>query len=895
MFNTKYLLILVISISVKFISAQSFQGCHFMQGNFIQVGIAPNGAFGTPQNVPTGQGYYPRPTPGTSSLSNPFDNTRTSRPEALGFVADYGRDGWTVGSPTYFGDYFMPGTVQEGWSIQAGTALRADAYSNNYTKTTAASSGYEGALTGNLISYTTSSNLTTSIWEGKYNSNLDIKQTVTLNATKSYFVINVEFTNNTTSPIDNIYYLRTVDADCDVQHTSNYRTNNKIVFSLPNPSSKSLVTATGTVYNNAYVGLGTKDCKAVPFYLTSGLFPVGSSLGDIYNKLNNSYRYKDSLTQDVAIGLIFDIGTLAAGEKTSIAYAYVLNENDLDDAFAATQPGFRYDGNFYPSGSVLVKPTGTLLDIELVNGGAFTWNWSPPTNLSTTIGTTVTATVDAAPTTYTVSGSGLGLGRCSAPQIEIVVSPTPIITKPTVESPVEYCLNSTPLPLKATGAGTLTWYNSLTSTTGTTTPPIPNTSTIGSTTWYVSLTTPLGESVRVPLVVNILELPSISFATSTNAICLNDTLIINVITNGFRTIWTAGASSLSRDTGKFVIAQPYVNTTYTAEVTGIGGCKQSNSLSITVYPLPTLNVITVPNSTICPKDSVLLNAIAPTAISYNWQPISSLSSNTNSSVIAKPLISTTYDVVVTDIRGCTNKATTNIIVADFLLPNLGKDTSICFGDSLVLNPGLYTSYIWQNGSNFQSFNAKNAGTYFVKVSNLFGCSASDTINIVSINPLPKDYLPNDTIICRGIPLTYSIPGFKNYNWSNGSSTQTSTLRDIGKYYLSVIDNNNCKGIDSITLINRGCIPFQIPNAFTPNGDGKNENFKPLITQQINNYLFRIFNRYGQVVFETRDALKGWNGTVIGRKQPAGAYVYQINFNDYDNAPQRVEGTFLLIR
>jgi len=878
-------------------NAQSFEGCHFMQGNFIQIGVAPNGAFGTPQNVPVGQGYFPRPTPGSSTLNNPINNTRTSRPSSLGFVADYGKDGWLAGNPAYFGDYFMPGSVQEGWSIQSGNFNRANAYSYNYSLQTnlPAVNGYDGSLTGNLISFNSTGNLSTSVWEGLYNNNLNIKQTVTLNATKSYFVVNVEFFNNTTNPINDIYYLRTVDADCDVQFSSNYRTINKIPFSLPNAGGKSLVTSTGLSYTNAYVGLGTKDCKAVPFYLNTGLFPVGSELKDIYNKINSIYRYADSNNLDVGIGLIFEIGTLAPGEKTTIAYAYVLNENDLDDAFAATQPGFRYDGNFYPSGSVIVKPVGTPVDIEIVNGGALSWAWSPPTNLSTTIGTNVTATVDVGPTTYSVTGSGASTGRCTNPKLEIIVSPTPVIVKPTVVSPIEYCLNQVASPLQASGSGTITWYNSLTNPTGTTTPPTPNTFNIGSSTWYATLTTALGESVRVPIVVNIIPPPTINFITTTNAICLNDTLIINVNTNGFRTVWIAGASSLSRDTGKFVIAQPYVNTTYTAEVTGYAGCKATNNLSITVYPLPVLNLTANPNTTICPKDSVFINAISPTAIAYNWTPSTGLNATTTSTVISKPLTNISYEAVVTDARGCKNKANSSITISNLPKPKLGNDTSICIGDSLQLSPGMYDNYLWQNGSTLSSITAKNASTYIVRVSNSFGCIDFDTLNIVRLNALPQNFLPNDTVICKGIPLTYTINGFKSYNWSNGSNTAKSTLRNIGKYYLNVVDANGCRGVDSISLINRGCVPFQVPNAFTPNGDGKNETFKPLLTQQLSNYLFRIFNRYGQIVFETQDVLKGWNGTVLGRKQPAGTFVYQIKFNDFDNAPQLLEGSFLLIR
>ena len=169
------------------------------------------------------------------------------------------------------------------------------------------------------------------------------------------------------------------------------------------------------------------------------------------------------------------------------------------------------------------------------------------------------------------------------------------------------------------------------------------------------------------------------------------------------------------------------------------------------------------------------------------------------------------------------------------------------------------------------------------------------MQILKLHKVPTNYLPNDTIICAGQPLTYTINGFASYNWSNGSISKTSTLRDIGKYYLNVIDSNRCKGVDSISLINKGCIPFQVPNAFTPNDDGKNETFKPLITQQLSNYLLRIYNRFGQIVFETTDNLKGWNGKLQGRKQPVGAYVYQIKFIDFYNKPQLLEGTVLLIR
>lgn len=395
--------------------------------------------------------------------------------------------------------------------------------------------------------------------------------------------------------------------------------------------------------------------------------------------------------------------------------------------------------------------------------------------------------------------------------------------------------------------------------------------------------------------VNITASPFVNISALKSTICSNDTTSLFVNSNGFKTIWTLGGSSLNIDTGKIVVAKPLVNTTFTAEVTNEFGCKNNSSILIIVNPLPSVSINALPTNIVCPKDSVSLISNSPSAVSYKWLPNSFLNNSSNNTVICKPINNITYTLIVKDFIGCENTSNISVAVRDFSLPKLGNDTSICLGDSLVLNPGIYTTYLWQNGTSNSDLVAKNIGTYIVNVNDAFGCKASDTLQILKLHKVPTNYLPNDTIICAGQPLTYIINGFASYNWSNGSISKTSTLRDIGKYYLNVIDSNRCKGVDSISLINKGCIPFQVPNAFTPNDDGKNETFKPLITQQLSNYLLRIYNRFGQIVFETTDNLKGWNGKLQGRKQPAGAYVYQIKFIDFYNKPQLLEGTVLLIR
>ena len=139
---------------------QAVSGNHFLQGNHIEVGVAPNGAFGSTVNAPSG--YHPRNDAGT----------------LLGFVADVAKDGWSTGSPAFHGDFFLPGSPQEGWSIATGTT-QADAW-RIYGGTPT------GALTGTNVSYNTSATEVSSLWQGTFNSNLQVKQLTVVKKDKLY-------------------------------------------------------------------------------------------------------------------------------------------------------------------------------------------------------------------------------------------------------------------------------------------------------------------------------------------------------------------------------------------------------------------------------------------------------------------------------------------------------------------------------------------------------------------------------------------------------------------------------------------------------------------------------------------------------------------------------------
>jgi gliding motility-associated-like protein len=161
--------------------------------------------------------------------------------------------------------------------------------------------------------------------------------------------------------------------------------------------------------------------------------------------------------------------------------------------------------------------------------------------------------------------------------------------------------------------------------------------------------------------------------------------------------------------------------------------------------------------------------------------------------------------------------------------------------------------------------------------------------------LPKDFLPSDTTFCKGNFINIKIPGYIEYLWSDGSIQSSNALKQFGQYKLTVKDNNGCYGSDSMNLFDAHCIPFAIPNAFTPNQDGKNDVFRPMITSVVNGYKMSIFSRWGELVFSTDQQLKGWDGYYKGYLQPPGTYVYLIQFIDPDGLKAQLKGTLNLIK
>jgi gliding motility-associated-like protein len=254
-----------------------------------------------------------------------------------------------------------------------------------------------------------------------------------------------------------------------------------------------------------------------------------------------------------------------------------------------------------------------------------------------------------------------------------------------------------------------------------------------------------------------------------------------------------------------------------------------------------------------------------------------------------------YEETAKGCSGNTNKI--KVYIQPPPIINLGKFKGICEGEKLTLNPGAgFYKYLWQDSSTQQVFTTYTSGTYWVEVTNQDGCSFRDTIKIF-VNPLPKVDLGKDTMLCAPDEITLEAGNNMgaSYLWKNGATTPTIIAHeDDSQIWVRVTDENGCIGSDTIQILR--CTILQrinIPNAFTPNGDGHNDFWLIGGSENYPDITVKIFDRWGIQVFDAeRGYYKPWDGSSNGRKLPTDVYYYIIKLGD---GSKEIVGSITLIR
>lgn len=359
---------------------------------------------------------------------------------------------------------------------------------------------------------------------------------------------------------------------------------------------------------------------------------------------------------------------------------------------------------------------------------------------------------------------------------------------------------------------------------------------------------------------------------------------------------------ISSDLNNYVF-QPSINSNYSnneikvwsnadlnyfIKATTSQGCLVSDSLRIKVShssPIYLKN-----DTTICEGDTVVLKA--PDGFeSYTWND----GSNTKEHIVKITGKSWLYAV---DSNNCVSSDTTNVFMNSKPALFLGTDTTICSNDKYTIKPGnSFVSYLWQDGTKNTNYTTTSLGIYWVKVTDSKGCTNTDTVRIIGYKSIPINFLKNIDSICVFEPKDiYALGNWSTYLWNNSLPTSYITIGKPGTYTLEVSNKEGCFAKDTIKVINKECISgIYFPSAFTPNDDGKNDLFKPIVHTSVAKYHFAIFNRFGQLVFETTSSTMGWNGKLNSADQDTGTFVWYCQYQMQGQIERKEKGTLVLFR
>ena len=354
------------------------------------------------------------------------------------------------------------------------------------------------------------------------------------------------------------------------------------------------------------------------------------------------------------------------------------------------------------------------------------------------------------------------------------------------------------------------------------------------------------------------------------------------------------------------VAHPSVTTTYTLQVTDANGCYVSDSVLITVDPLPTANAGI--DISICNGSTVQLigSGTGTSPLSYSWLPTTGLSDPNIPGPLATPTDTTFYQLTVTDSYGCA--AIDSVLITFKINPTITISASanpICIGDTTILTASGAISYIWNPGgiaTNPLVVTPNNTTTYTVTGTDSFGCTGEATATIV-VDAIPIiDFIANpwENVIDEPINFTgtSNVP-INQWNWDFGDLTTDNSGSNVSHAYsqdgeyivtLTVSSDHGCVATISHSVIIE--LNLQFPNIFTPNKDGHNDTFEIFGLKPGRENKLQVFNRWGKKIYEKESYDNSWTGDDAAD----GTYYFVFTWKSYSlNEDISYSGTVIILR
>jgi len=409
--------------------------------------------------------------------------------------------------------------------------------------------------------------------------------------------------------------------------------------------------------------------------------------------------------------------------------------------------------------------------------------------------------------------------------------------------------------------------------------------------------------------IDILTKPPMSVAFKDTLICNGDSLQLQATGNGLFS-WTPLTRINNANTPNPVVF-PTTTTNYIVQLDD-QGCLANDTVKVRVVDFVTLQAMA--DTTICATDTLRLSA-STNGLRYTWNNATTLNNPNVLQPIAKPISNPTTYTITSVIGGCSAQDDVVVTMVPYPVANAGNDTAICYNTAAQLNGTMDgTSHTWTPTNTLANAatltptaTPKTTTAYILSAFDTRGCPkpGRDTV-IVAVNPEVVAFAGRDTAVVVGQTLQFHATGGESYQWSPPTNLSGTTIPDPKavysgdfdsiRYSLVVADSIGCTD-DATVLVKifRTNPRVFVPTAFTPNGDGRNDFVAPIAVGLTKLEYFRIYNRWGQLVFETTMSGKGWDGRISGKEQASSSYVWIVKGTDFTGKVVFEKGTVTLIR
>jgi gliding motility-associated-like protein len=412
--------------------------------------------------------------------------------------------------------------------------------------------------------------------------------------------------------------------------------------------------------------------------------------------------------------------------------------------------------------------------------------------------------------------------------------------------------------------------------------------------------------------VEVKDKPTLGIPFRDTLICSNapiqDTLQL-VATGLGNFSWAPNTRIINENTATPLVF-PTSTTIYRVQLNE-NGCIASDSIRVRVVDRVTVDA--GPDAVICLTDPVTLQPSGD-GLAFAWSPAATLDNPNKKNPVATPISPFTTYTLVASIGKCNASSDVIIRAVPYPTSNAGAPQTKCYEDTVQLNGSIVgSSFSWIPATGLNNNKILNplayprrTTAYVLQVFDILGCPKPglDTV-VVTVRPPVIAFAGNDTSVVVNQPLKLNAGGAELFLWSppnflsstiSSSPTALFPATGIYKYAVRVYTPEDCFSIDSITIKVFDTSPdIFVPTAFTPGKGGPNSFFKPIPVGITRLDFFRVFNRWGQLMYSNKDVNPGWDGNAGGTPQRPGTYVWIVQGTDFAGKRVYKKGTMILIR